>query len=577
MLIQALVGKGGQNVSVGRVVALIGPNNAGKSTALREVFRLLLSRDPEDPSVELDDGVPTAVLDDLELVPHLAADQLLQGLTGTKAGSEETCFRGLGPTLNAPHEVTIHSEVWNVLHRPTLNARTLTKSRLASLLCLRLAYSDAATRPSLTAAAAACSPAAAPENLLQALDRAGPEVHEHFDQGFREIFADWHILLDATERVRLTLRLSRDIPPSVADPVAAVDQYQRLLPLDSQGDGYRGGAGLLLSVLLNPGRIVLLDEPAAALHPTQATRLGEWIGRQSHRLSCQVVLATSNEAFLSGLLRGDDVTAVRIQRVANRTSLEPVSSDAARALVRSRFLSDREVLDCLFRGRVIVTQSDEDRAIYDLVARRNHGSFEAAFVHAHGQQNLNVVLRTLRKAELPACVIADMNVLDSRARFSELVTAASGSPPRPSWLTTRDKLEQSLSKQLCPRTLAVNTREIESLLDRFARGDEVAVDKPGVPHGPAEHWVRIREHGIDAVDDDLRPWVEQLMDELHSVGVFLVPKGQLQGWIDFGGGQSREDWFFNAVSDLELGECPVDLEVFVGQVVTQITAMRRSS
>lgn len=584
MLIQSLIGKGGESVPVGRIVALVGPNNAGKSTALREIFRLLLGRDPEDPSVELEDGIPTRVIDDLGLVSHLAADQLLRGLVGIKAGSEETCFRGLGPVLNAPHEVLVHSEVWSILHRPSLLARTLSRSRLASLLCLRTAYSDAATRPSLTRSVAACSPAATPENLLQALHRAAPEVHQQLDDGFREVLSDGHLLLDATERVHLTLRLAREIPPPSDDPMEAVHTHRQLPSVDAQGDGYRSVAAVMLTVLLSPGRVLILDEPAAHLNPVEATRLGEWIARQPARLGCQVVLATSNEAFLSGLVRGEDVTVVRLKRSSNRTDLEPVSSEATRALMKSPFLSGREVLDCLMRRRVVVTQSDEDRAVYELVARRSYGAFDVGFVHAHGQQNLSVVLRTLRKAELPACVIADMNVLDSRARFSELVTAVCGSPPRPSWLMTRDKLEHSLTQRMGRRALAVNTREIESLLDRFARGEDVPGSLQGEPEregqslaNPAEHWQRLQQLGIDAVDDDLRPWVEQLMDELHGVGLFLVPKGQLQGWIDFGGPQSREDWFFNAVSDLELGECPADLDVFVGQVVHHLTAVRRPS
>ena len=264
----------------------------------------------------------------------------------------------------------------------------------------------------------------------------------------------------------------------------------------------------------------------------------------------------------------------QLTRSAGISGLSAVSPPATNRLSKSPFLSRRELLESLFHRRVVITESDEDRAIYQLVAERQHARTDAAFVHAHGQQNLSVVVELLRSAEIPGCVVADLDVLKTRPAFVELVRAATGKEPQPSWLTTRDKLEASVRERVRNRELSINASEMEEALRGFAGGGEIigadAFDQPTEPadaERARENWARVRERGLDAIEDDFRPWVEQLLDELQAAGIFIVPKGQLQGWIDFGDQQSREDWFFNAAGDLDLGECPGDLESFVGQVL----------
>jgi hypothetical protein len=89
-------------------------------------------------------------------------------------------------------------------------------------------------------------------------------------------------------------------------------------PLESQGDGMRSFTGALLSILVHPRNIVLMDEPEAFLHPPQAKRLAETIAEETDN-SSQVFLATHDVEIVRALLdsASERVIIVRITRHDN--------------------------------------------------------------------------------------------------------------------------------------------------------------------------------------------------------------------------------------------------------------------
>ena len=85
------------------------------------------------------------------------------------------------------------------------------------------------------------------------------------------------------------------------EEMAKVEKFERsrdyynwinyLPALEIQGDGMRSFTGALLSLLVHPRNIVLMDEPEAFLHPPQAKRLAETIADETDSNS-QLFLST---------------------------------------------------------------------------------------------------------------------------------------------------------------------------------------------------------------------------------------------------------------------------------------------
>lgn len=569
MVIDSLVIGSGRPAKLSRINALVGASNAGKSTILEDIVRLVVNREPDAPDAQLEEDAPPHLLTDLEYVKTLNENSLTRGLRKEEE-SGAGCFRyeGLGPTLQTVAQASVANETWNVLQRPKLMATAVQKSKMIDLLGLRVAYSTVTTRQTLLQTCSAVSPIEAPENLLQALQYAGTNTQDTFAEAYRQIMNAGQIRLDDTQVVSLCLRLASDFPDALADPVAKAQGFAALDRLDDQSDGYQEVASILLGLLLSEGRVVLLDDPASHVPPAVATKLGKWIATHAETLGVQVIVATHNTAFLAGLLTGDDdVTMISVSRQGEQTRIRSVASDALGTLARSPFLPNEEVVKCLLGQHVVVTQSDEERTIYQMVAERLYGEVTVGFVHAHGQPNVAPVTQSLASAGLAVAAIVDMDIFASESVFTELVTGITGEPPLATWLSTRDKIAKSISGA-SKQAIREDAKDVEAFLEQIQTGQGDATETSHLQtKQSAAAWQAIRAQGLDALCEELRPWTEQLLDELQQKGIFVVPKGQLQGWIDFGGLQSREDWFFNAVHELEIEECPGDLQVFVSQAI----------
>jgi hypothetical protein len=441
---------------------------------------------------------------------------------------------------------------------------------------LRVAHLTPETRSRLLEPALACSPARPVEHLLQALHYAPPALREELDAAFAGAFPGLHVRLDDTEQVNLCLRLASAFPDAGEDAILAVRQYAALERADQQGAGVQGFLAVVLTMLLCQGRVILLDQPAAGLHPETARRLGLWIGQNAARLNCQVILNTHSASLLDGLLdSATDVTILRLTRSDDTTSVQAVPSDVCGLLSRHPLLAAQRALDCLFCEGVVLVPLADDRVVYETVAQRFVGQAAGIqFLQTYGGRHLGALAKVLRSAGIPACVVADLEVMHSDASFADLVTAVSGSPPPDAWQATRERLAKHVGGLLDERELSASTNEVESFLEQMKKGD-AATDSAAVARGrtsPREKWARLQRGQLSGVPPELRVWVEELLDDLKHKGVFISPKGGFPGWLPTEAAD-RETAFAKAVQTLHRGECPADLRAFVAELLAHLRAV----
>lgn len=75
-------------------------------------------------------------------------------------------------------------------------------------------------------------------------------------------------------------------------------------------------------------------------------------------------------------------------------------------------------------------------------------------------------------------------------------------------------------------------------------------------------WEVVKEAGISYFTGHQLAAVESLIEDLAKIGVFVVPCGELEQWIDTGVSKGRE-WNRKALEKLQTIGCPAELEAFV--------------
>ena len=97
-------------------------------------------------------------------------------------------------------------------------------------------------------------------------------------------------------------------------------------------------------------------------NPSQARRLGRWLGRRAAATNCQVFIATRDADLLQGLFDGEtNVTVLRVSRRENVTRIQAVPQEQANALANTPLLACQEGLRLLLRDGVIVTPNETTR------------------------------------------------------------------------------------------------------------------------------------------------------------------------------------------------------------------------
>jgi hypothetical protein len=117
---------------------------------------------------------------------------------------------------------------------------------------------------------------------------------------FKKAFGSDMILNRTSNRFHLGDR--KELPKHAERLKPDFRKWMEKLPLMSeQGDGVRSFCRVMLELLVEPGSIILIDEPEVFLHPPQIRQLARMIATQTSR-DAQIIAATHSDDFVKGLL-----------------------------------------------------------------------------------------------------------------------------------------------------------------------------------------------------------------------------------------------------------------------------------
>ncbi|MBM4000972.1 MAG: hypothetical protein FJ297_15775 [Planctomycetes bacterium] len=385
------------------------------------------------------------------------------------------------------------------------------------------------------------------------------------------LFDDIVITLDASRVVELTLRTGN--APSHADPRRQARAFASLPSLGTRSEAVRRCAAILIVCLLNKGRVLLLDSVDGGLPAHTARGLGRWLSDHQRELDAQLMIASAGSAFRSGLCSGGaDVTLVRLRRHEGLIHVNAVPPDACRLLECSGIARAVGAGECLAANGILLTETDVERAIYQsLVDADVPGEHRIHVVHSLGPSTLLMMHTRLATVGVRVAVLATLDVFASSERFQEWCARLTGGAAPRAWMSTRDRLAIEMEGGPDRKTLAENTRELESFLAQLhANANETPPAMVAGTRRASDRWRELRVKGLSILSSELRPWVEELVEELKRYGLFLSPVGSVRQWFQDGRSPSGSPWIEDAMAKIERGACPEPLLASFRETITWI-------
>ena len=528
------------------IVVLVGPNNSGKSVALKNI---------EQKAKEKTSS--TIVVTSVELAIDGDQTQLCKWLERNSrkniSNPSDPAFTRMGASVHESQAKSWWTNYGNGLHE------------LARFfVCLlttdaRLGAANPAPNIALTR-----DPLTHPIHYLQINDDIEKKVSSYFRDAFGD---DLVVHRNAGNQVPLHCGI-RPTPKEGEDRVSVsyLQELERLPTLHTQGDGMRSFVGVLLHSLVVNHTVIMIDEPEAFLHPPQARLLGQMIVKEAPQ-GRQLFLATHSGDFLRGLLdtQSNRVRILRIQRNNEINPIKELDSNGIKKVWGDPILRYSNVLDGVFHNKVVLCESDGDcrfyAAIMDAImdssgdARREH----IMFLHCGGKARMPVVVDSLRNLDVPVRVIADFDVLNSEIPLRNIVEAlgASWSSVDSKWRLVKKAIEDKKPELSTTEV----TDEIGNVLEAIQESTFPSNAKKKIQAilRRSSPWSTAKSVGKAYVPSgDPTVAYNVMCEELGKFGLFVVPVGELEGFDRSIGGHGPK--WVNAVLERDLSHDP-ELEI----------------
>jgi predicted ATPase len=531
----------GSEISPGNLTVIIGPNNAGKSRALKDIAWKTTKDTPGQ-------GI---IVNDVEWTPPQNFKELREAYNLKQYQDEHGnwIFRTLAPELHQEYQNNAGDwSSWD--EQRNFQNLLLYKSEFARLFgSAMVAFLTTENRLQLVKESASAAHEREESKLLQALYNAGSSIEKQIQELVKRAFGK-EIKLDFTVPQRLLLRVGDDFSEVAPDPRDARDIMQQCSKLDDQGDGIRSFVGIITALLAIDRNLFLIDEPEAFLHPPQAFRIGEFIAEQANSAR-QIILATHSADLLRGLLsKTTDVTILRIDRRDETNYFHTLDPNRLQEVVSNPLLSSARVLDGLFYSGVVVVEADSDARFYHTASNKRKNDIDLHFVNADNKQTVPRITEFYRDMGVRFAGIVDFDVLNDQAEFKKQLEALKLDKEQiDRMLAIREQIAKA-AKELPPEERLDNVREQMTQLltsihkihnEKFASDKEAKSAKEKLLRqiesraneiaASTKNWKDFKEKGRAALPTELQPKFDELWEICSQKGLFINLCGELESML----------------------------------------------
>jgi predicted ATPase len=525
------------------VTLVVGGNNAGKSTLLRQMHAYMTSW--QSPV-----GSSPFVLTAMDVKPSGELEDVVRWLDANARLSEGSYIR---------NGASVHASMLPAIWRSGKDSGLL--NDLGKVVTLQ---PNARTRFDMTVAAP------------RRADIGDSPAHPlHYFEDDLQLFAELDKYSQDIFGIGLTLDpLSGSLflrfgKVNVAPP--AVDQISpeyraaltALTPLSQQGDGVGSTLGLLIPLVAGRNPIAFIDEPEAFLHPPQAFKVGQTIAAVAAKHGGQIFVATHDRNIVAGVLSQAKVetAVVRIERAGDNSVAHVVEPERLRQVWSSASLRHSNILDGLFHRAVVIAENERDCMFYAAALEGLPSlpggvlSGDVLFVSSHGKGGVEELAGILTAAHVPVVVAPDLDALSDKAALKKMVIATGGvwtsdidrdfDLATAEFRNARRPMINSQVKALIDGVLDKEPGAVYSTATRQLVTSALSVDSP---------WKQVKRYGMAAFGAD-RQSADRLVGRLDAQGIVTVRVGELEGFAPALGVSKGKAWLPAALAEgAHLGE-----------------------
>jgi ABC-type cobalamin/Fe3+-siderophores transport system ATPase subunit len=499
------------------IVVFVGPNNAGKSAALRDLDDLTTAINGN--------GHPKIVIKSGSLDRRGTTDELFAFLEKNSKVIGERPTRQFFTAGMHVYEQNL-SQLWHQ------NLSSLSRV-FAYLLGTETRITDSNAAPAVSLLDV---PSSHPIHLLYLDDALEKRISGFFQKAFGK---DLMVARLAGSQVPLLVG-TKPIIEQNEDRLS--ESYNKRLnenqPLNLQGDGMRSFASVILRTLAPATMsILLLDEPEAFLHPPQARLLGELIALE-RTAEGQLFISTHSPDILQGLLKvaPKNLRIIRLQRTKTSNSVKELDKALAKKISSDSIMRFSSVLSGIFHKRVIICESDADcmfySALLDAPSVQGQENPDALFVQANGKHRMATLTETLRALDVNVDVIGDIDVLNDLAVLKKLVISLGGDwdPIERHAKVVKASIETG-AKWLDAKAVAKKISELLTKPQDAGAFSPHLRDEIKSILGQSSPWTAVKSAGQAAIPPgEATKSFQSLLTLCSSAGLWIVPVGELEGF-----------------------------------------------
>lgn len=497
------------------IVVFVGPNNAGKSAALRELDSWVAR---SQGGVVVSSATLRKTGSQSDLLAYLQSNSQKTGSLG------QLNFGGIGFSIHESHISYFDRHDDRHPVAPFFAKRLATETRIQ----------DSNAAPAL---ALFQQPPSHPIHMLLMDETLAADISAKFKHAFGQDLTAFRaggtsfpLYVGSKPQTKAGKdELSREF----------VEELQRTnVQLESQGDGMRSFAAVVLHVLAaKTHSIQFLDEPEAFLHPPQARLLGRYIA-ESRRDQSQLFIATHSTDVLDGLIEGgaNKVRIVRLRRDGSVNRVKELSNTQTAEVAKDTLTRFSGVFDGIFFEHVVICESDADCMFYQsfltLPAISGDRRPDVLFVHTSGKHRMAKLAATLRALDVPVSVIADIDVLSEDGVFRNLFEKLGGdwSDIQPNWKHVADAVVTQRPPLNATQVAGMIAAEIHGVggTAPFPQPKEVAIKRIFKTVSP---WSALKQSGRSALPGgEATKHFDMLDAKCAGVGLWIVPVGEIEGF-----------------------------------------------
>ena len=500
------------------IVVFVGPNNSGKTQALKDIHALCKRTQP------------TTVIKAIK-VEHEENDvkEFLEKISSVRNSNGSIFYEGLN--------YSIYDGKATFKKSPDL---------FGDLREVFVTFLDTMSRLQICNPAANITPNEPKNHPIQFAAFEG-EYRKWISEKFKSAFGE-DLIPNTSYGAQIPLSIGKSIKLEdvYEDEQSRQEEYARQIreykQIQDQGDGVKSFSGILLYLMLEQYSIFLIDEPESFLHPPQAYIMGQVLG-ESLNDGRQAFISTHSEDILRGLLDvcPQKVTIIRITREEDRNSYSIINKDHFDNVWKDPILRHSNIIKALFHTKVVLCESDSDCRLYSIIEndieRRNEKHAETFYINCGGKHRMEKIISALRMLGVRLITIVDLDVLDDENVLRRIVEASGCK-----WDTIQ-KTYRIVSSSILSQPEQKNRerikQEINQIIDSkkepFLSENETGLIRD-ILRKPSE-WSAIKRSGIQSIPaGDATRAFKEMDGELRKNHIFLVPVGQIENFIkDVGG------------------------------------------